>query len=148
LPSTIYEDALTRPRLFHWHGVVESEFDAWLAALPVRVHPGLASFWRRTGGGDVFESETLLGPLVPDEADNVLKVSEFHWNKGLPRELLIFHTGFCLSASSVDTRRHRNRLVVFKPESYEVEHTFYTFNEWYQKTLRSEYAERYGLATE
>jgi hypothetical protein len=144
--STIYEDALMRPELFHWYGGVESEFEAWLHALQLRVHPGLVSFWRRTGGGDLFESETLLGPLAPDETDNVLKVSESHWNKGLPRDLLVFHTGLCLSASSVDMRRHRNRLVVSKPQSYEIEHRFYTFDEWYQRTIRPEYAERYSLA--
>lgn len=143
---TIYEDALVRPDLFLWFGAVEAEFEPWLTALPLHVHPGLVSFWRRTGGGDLFESETLLGPLAPDEGDNVLTVSEFHWNKGLPRDLLVFHTGLCLSASSVDMRRHRNRLVVMKPESFEVTHWFDTFNGWYQHTLRSEYAERYALA--
>ena len=142
---TIYEDALARPDLFYWFGLVEAEFEPWLAALPLRVHPGLVSFWRRTGGGDLFESETLLGPLAADESDNVLKVSESCWNKGLPRDLLVFHTGLRMSASLVDIRRHRNRLVVFKDESFEIEHWFDTFNEWYKNTLRSEYAERYGL---
>lgn len=120
MPLTIYEDALTRPDLFRWYGVVESEFEAWLAALPLRIHPGLVSFWRRTGGADLFESEMIIGPLASAESDNVLKVSEFHWKKGLSRDLLVFHTGLCLSASSVDMRRHRNRLAVLKPESYEV----------------------------
>lgn len=143
---TIYEDALARPNLFRWFSVGGTEFESWLTALPLRVHPGLVSFWRRTGGGDVFESETLLGPLASEESDNVLKVSEFHWIQGLSRDLLIFHRGLCLSASYVDMRRHRNRLVVFKPESYEVARWFDTFNGWYQETLRSEYAERYGLA--
>jgi hypothetical protein len=142
---TIYEDALARPDLFLWFGVAEAEFEPWLTALPLRVHPGLVSFWRRTGGGDLFESETLLGPLAPDESDNVLMVSESHWNKGLARDLLVFHTGLCLSASSVDMRRHRKRLVVMNAESFEITHRFDTFNGWYQHTLRSEYAERYGL---
>lgn len=146
MPLTIFEDALMRPELFHWYGVVESEFDEWLSMLPLRIHPGLVSFWRRTGGGDLFESETILGPFAPNEDENVLKLNEFHWNKGLPSNLLVFSTGLHLSASSVDTRRHRNRLVVFKPDSYEVANWFDTFNEWYQNTLRSEYADRYGLA--
>lgn len=146
MPATIYEDALRRPELFQWYGVVESEFEAWLHALPLRVHPGLVSFWRRTGGGGVFETENLLGPLAPDENENVLKVSKFHWDNGLSRDLLVFHTGLCLSASSVDTRRHRNRLVVLSAESYESVHWFETFNDWYQQTVRSEYARRYGLA--
>jgi hypothetical protein len=146
MPPTIYEDALARPQLFVWFGVVETEFEAWLTALPIRAHPGLVSFWRRTGGGDCFESETLLGPLASVEGDNVMEMSELYWNMGLPRDLLLFHTGMCLSASCVDMRRHRNRLVVLKPESFEVAHSFDTFNAWYQNTLRSEYAERYGLA--
>ena len=148
MPRTIYEDALLRPDLFHWFGVAEAEFEPWLTALPIRVHPGLVSFWRRTGGGEIFESETLLGPLASDEGDNVLNLNEFHWNHGVPRDLLIFHTGLCLSASSVDRRRHRNRLITVNADTYEIEHQFDTFNEWYQKTIRSEYAERYGLAIE
>jgi len=143
---TIFEDAFLRPELFHWFGVVEAELEAWLTALPLRVHPGLVSFWRRTGGGDCFESETLLGPLASDEGDNVVKMREAYWNKGLPRDLLLFHTGLCLSVSSVDMRRHRNRLLVLNPESFEVEQWFHTFNAWYENTLRSEYSERYGLA--
>lgn len=145
---TIYEDALARPDLFHWFGAVSAELESWLAALPLRVHPGLVSFWRRTGGGALFESETLLGPFAPDETDNVWKVSERCWTHGLPRDLLVFHTGLCLSASSVDTQRHRNRLVVFKPESFEVAQRFDTFNGWYQNMLRSKYSDRYGLAPE
>jgi hypothetical protein len=146
MPPTIYEDALVRPDLFQWFGVVDAEFDAWLNALQLRVHPGLVSFWQRTGGGDCFESETLLGPLTPHEGDNVVKVSEVYWNKGLPRDLLVFHTGMCLSASFVDVRRHRNRLVILKPQSFAAAKWFDTFNGWYQNTLRPEYAERYGLA--
>ena len=145
MPPTIFEDALTRPDLFHWFGVAEPKFDVWLNALPLRVHPGLVSFWRRTGGGDCFESETLLGPLATGAGDNVIEISEFYWSKGLLRNLLVFHTGICLSASSVDMRHHRNRLVILKPETFEVAQWFDTFNAWYQNTLRSEYAERYGL---
>lgn len=145
MPPTIFEDASTRPDLFNWFGVAEAEFDVWLTALPLRVHPGLVSFWRRTGGGDCFESETLLGPLATGAGDNVLEMNEFYWNEGLPRNLLLFHTGAWLSASSVDMRSHRNRLVILKPKTFEVAQRFDTFNAWYQNTLRSEYAERYGL---
>jgi hypothetical protein len=142
---TIYEDSLAHPRLFHWFGIAEPEFEDWLKVLPLRVHPGLVSFWRRTGGGEVFESETLLGPLVAEESDNVLKVNELHWGKGLPEEMLIFHLGLSRSASFVDRKRHRNRIVSFKPDSYEVARWFYTFDGWYREEVRVEYASRYGL---
>jgi hypothetical protein len=142
---TIYEDARAHPLLFRWFGVSRPEFEAWLTALPLRIHPGLVEFWRRTGGGDLFESETILGPLVADESDNVLALNEYHWSKGLPRNMLIFHIGLNVSASFVDQRRHRNRLVSFKPDSYDVEKSFDTFGAWYRENLRSEYGARYGL---
>lgn len=94
-----------------------------------------------------FESETIFGPLVADESDNVLKVNESHWNRGLPRNMLVFLSGVCLSVSFVDRRRHRNRLLSLRPGSYHVQHWFDTFNGWYQMTLRSQYAGRYDLNT-
>jgi hypothetical protein len=145
MTPSIYEDALARPDLFHWFGITETEFDQWLTTLPLRIHPGLVAFWRRTGGGDLFESETILGPLVADDSDNVLVVNEVHWNKGLPRDMLIFHTGMNISASFVDQRRHRNRCVSLRPDSYDIGRQFDTFSDWYQETLRFEYAARYGL---
>jgi hypothetical protein len=142
---TIYDDARAHPNLFHWFGIVALEFDQWLPTLPLRVHPGLVAFWRQTGGANLFESETILGPLVMDESDNVLKMNEWHWSKGLPHDLLIFHIGLNVSASFVDRPRHRNRLVTLKADSYDVDRSFDTFSEWYRENLRSEYAERYGL---
>lgn len=142
---TIYEDAISRPDLFQWFGIGGAALEDWLTALPLRAHPGLVDFWRRTGGGDIFESETLLGPLATDESDNVLKVNEHHRSRGLPDQLLIFHIGLCMSASSVDQKRHRNRLVTLGPDSYRVMSTFDSFNDWYQNASRSEYASRYGL---
>jgi len=142
---TIYDDALARPDLFCWFGTSEPELEHWLRALPLLVHPGLVSFWRRTGGGDVFESETLLGPLAVDESDNALKVNEFHWSKGLPREMFLFHVGIGLSASFVDRRRHRNRIYTLRSGTYEAVERFDTFGSWYRETIRSEYALRYRL---
>ena len=90
------------------------------------------------------------GEVPPKNAyrgENKSPAFEFHWSKGLPSNLLIFHTGLCLSASSVDNRRHRNRLVSFRSGSYEIGRQFNTFDEWYQQTIRAEYAERYGLTS-
>ena len=148
MPSSIYDDHLARPDLFHWFGIAEPDFDRWLRALPFRVHPSLVSFWHRTGGGDIFESETLLGPLATDESDNVLSVNEFHWGLGMPRDFVLFHVGFVYSASHVDWHGHETQLLTLKRDSYEIENRFDTFSEWYTQTLRSEYWERYGLSSQ
>jgi hypothetical protein len=148
MSASVFEDALALPDLFHWFGLIEADFNTWLKALPIRIHPGLVSFWRRTGGGSLFESETILGPLVADEGENVLEVNQAHWKNGLSPDMLVFHTGCCWSASYVDRRRHRNLILSLKCGSYEIQQRFDTFSMWYENTLRIEYAKRYGLATD
>lgn len=143
--TSIFEDALARPDLFHWFGVDSQEFDLWLHALPVRVHPGLVSFWDRTGGGEVFESEILLGPLNPDESENVLKVNEHHWSRGLSQDIVLFHTGTFMSASHVIWPKHQNWIVTFRDGTYEIDQRFRTLTDWYNETLRAEFSGRYGL---
>jgi len=145
MATSIFEDALARPDLFQWFGIDSGEFRIWLDALPVRIHPGLLNLWGRTGGGDVFESETLLGPLHPDSSENVLSISQFYWGRGLSKEMVIFHTGSLTSASHVDFPKHRNSIVTFKNDSYEIDQRFATLSDWYTKTLRAEFAGRYGL---
>jgi hypothetical protein len=96
----------------------------------------------------LFESETIFGPLAAKENDNVLMVNQFHWDKGLPRDMLIFHSGICFSASFVDFPRHRNRILELKEGSYDIRRWFGTFGDWYRTTIRSEFAGRYGLISE
>lgn len=142
---SIFEDAAERPELFHWFGIAELDFDQWLRALPMLIHPGLASFWRRTGGGHFFESETILGPLHPDGKESVLEVNQFHWAKGLPHDMVLFHRGKFCSASYADKQRHRRRLVTFKPGSYEVDCEFATFRDWYSNAIRPTFRETHQL---
>ena len=126
-------------------GIDGALFEVWLAALPLRAHSDSVDLWRRTGGGDIFESETLLGPLASVESDDLLKMNEYYWSRGLPDGLLIFHVGVCVSASSVDQKRRQHRLVTLSSDSYRVSRSFDCLNDWYQSVLRSEYASRYRL---
>jgi hypothetical protein len=49
---------------------------------------------------------------------------------------------------AVEICSNRNQLVSFRSGSYQIGRQFDTFNEWYQQTIRAEYAERYGLTNE
>jgi hypothetical protein len=138
---SIFDDALVRPDLFIWFGIDEAAFDRWLISLPFRVHPSLVSFWRRTGGGDLFESETILGPLRADPADNLLEVNNFRWENGLPSNLLLFNVGAFTSASRPD----EPQIVTLRNGSFEIEKSYHTLDDWYEDTLRAEFGARYGL---
>jgi hypothetical protein len=68
MPPTIFEDALTRPDLFHWFGVAESDFDAWLTALPLRVHPGLVTSGDALVGEIALRARPYLDRWLPEKA--------------------------------------------------------------------------------
>jgi hypothetical protein len=92
---TVLEDAKRRPDLFIWQGAIDSaRLDSWTRSRNLRIPSDLRLFWIETGGGDFFESETILGPLGrADLADDVETVNAHHHLRGLPADFLVFHRG-------------------------------------------------------
>lgn len=88
----------------------------------------------KRGGGDVDQTETILGPYGNRElADDVDSVNEFHWRKGMPADWLIFHTGLGgLTVVKMSTGEYAN----VQHDSFEVEETFNSFADWYEKSIR------------
>jgi hypothetical protein len=59
----ILKDAETRSDLFHWFGAIErEEIESWMRAGRLSVPSELVELWSLTGGGDLFESETIFRP--------------------------------------------------------------------------------------
>jgi hypothetical protein len=110
----------------------------WLGPCP----NDLLVFWQETGGGDVFETETILGPLGdPQMGDDIATVNHALRSDGMPARFLVFHAGLLMSA--VDTEA--GDYVELEPSSFRVLRRFASLDEWYRGTLRKEYGERYGL---
>ncbi len=102
----------------------------------------LRDIWIRTGGGEMFETETLLAPFgAASLGDDVDGVNVAYHSRGLPRSYLLFHVGLCDSAIRVP----ETDIIVFRPGSFIPQHCFTSFDVWYQSVIRNEYAERYGL---
>ena len=91
----------------------------------------------------MFESETILGPHGKSElADDVDSVNEFHRQKGMPVDWLIFHTGLAgLTVVKMSTGEYAS----VRKGPYEVRETFDSFGDWYVNSIRNEFASRYGL---
>ncbi len=61
-PLKIVADSLRYPKLFDWNGPVERErLEQWLNDRGLKVPHDLEELWARTGGGEAFEGETILG---------------------------------------------------------------------------------------
>jgi hypothetical protein len=139
----ILDDANRRPDLFLWVGRPEADaVTLWLGEHGIDVPPDLVSFWQATGGGLAFESEELLAPLGSSHADDGLwPTNRRHRSQGMPEGFVVFHEGAWVSAF----RGTAPRYVTLTLPSYQVDGEYASLEEWYLRTLRAEYAERYGL---
>jgi hypothetical protein len=136
---TLLEDAKRRPDLFVWRGVIDSlQLDTWLRSRQLNVPLDLKFFWIQTGGGDLFEGETVLGPFGDSNmADDVDTVNAYHHGRGMPDEYLVFHRG----AGGLTAVHQSTGLYVQLNESGYLETgDFPSFESWYMDSIRSEFA--------
>jgi hypothetical protein len=103
------------------------------------------NLWSTLGGGEMFESEEILVPLDgPEFGADFDSANERHHAAGLPDDLFVFHEGTWLSA----VRGYEPCYVCLDPRTYAVIEAFSSLQEWYERTVREEFAERYGLESE
>ena len=144
-------DATIRSTLFIWNGAITPErLDAWALANRWRLPDDLRAFWVATGGGEMFESETMLGPFVDAVKGNAAHLTEtdvvgpnqrYH-GAGLDEHLLVFHEG--LGVTCCDLRMGRYHLIEDRPP-FQIRESYPNFADWYDGLIRAEYAARYGL---
>jgi len=139
----ILVDAQANPRLFRWNGPIDPQMLLqWAARHDYRVPPDLLDFWASTGGGEVFETEMFLKPLVSSaDEDGVEYATISHQRRGIPPGLVVFHEG--LGSTAV---RCADGVYVSLDFDSRIAGLYDSFDDWYVNVLRSEYAERYGLA--
>ncbi len=113
---------------------------AWVAIQDGVVPAELVSLWEEAGGGEIFESETILEPLPGDEGIDVRNV----WlhSSGLAPTLTAFHEG--VRTSAFETRT--GEIVELDRIGFAVLNRYPTLDQWYRLAIRNEFWERYGLA--
>jgi len=138
-------DQVRRPELFVWNAPIpERALREWISARSWVVPNDLLVLWSLTGGGTIFESETIFAPWgdpLPDSCvDSATKRLR---SLGLPERYLVFHEGG-VGVSAVE--QPEGSLVLLTPErSFAREGTFRSLDDWYIAVVRAEYAARYGL---
>jgi hypothetical protein len=141
----LLEDSRVRPDLFHWNGQMGAAgLYLWLSENPWvgRCPTDLLALWEETGGGDVFESETILGPRGdPQLGDDIAAVNSALRQSGMPERFLVFHRGMITSAADMESGDY----VELSPDRFRVLRRFPSLEAWYVTTLREEYAKRYAL---
>lgn len=140
----IRADFAAAPHLFNWRGSIPLErLRDWAARSALVVPEELLDLWAWTGGGDLFESETLLRPAVDGADDESVEESTgFLRSRGLPEGYLVFLEGGFLST----IRESDGSIVWLDSSTFSERGVFTSLSDWYTKLVRAEYAARYGLA--
>jgi hypothetical protein len=137
-------DIARHPNAFVLNGPIPpAELETWLVARNLTVPDDLKRVWRETGGGDMFESETILGPYGKVElADDVDTVNQFHRKRGMPADWLVIATGMGeLTVLRMSVGEYAN----VSYDSYHVTECFVSLLEWYAR-IRNEIGPQYGLS--
>ena len=138
----ILHDAQLHPGLFFWRGPLSvSAIEDWERRQSLAAPRDLRQLWGLKGGGDLFESETILQPFGADDYDLIESVSSVFWAKGLSTDYCVFHTGI---ADSV-FRKSDGEIFSLGSSDMSQMSPFRDLDAWYLNTLRSAFAERYGL---
>ncbi len=142
--QNILRDTARYPYLFEWNGEIpKNELGDWLVCNAIKPGDDLKELWERTGGGTIFETETILGPVGDaTHAEDVASVNRYHWQQGMNTDLLVFHSGLG-GLTAIDQRS--GHVVQLHADEYRIEREFNSLDEWYAGVLRAEYADRYGL---
>jgi SMI1/KNR4 family protein SUKH-1 len=142
--NMILRDAATASHLFMWNGPIDRRrVDRWVEGHGWRLPEDLLEFWSVTGGGEMFETETMLRPLRSDDdgREEILDVTNWlRTAKGFQENLLVFHQGLAYTAIRPADGRY------FCQDAHgRILGEFGTLEDWYIRVIREEYAERYGL---
>jgi hypothetical protein len=144
----LLQDAHRVPNMFAPFGAVSTaELQEWLHQNALVLPSDLIELWELTGGGDIFESETVFRPTVPSIPNRTLVEDDIesrnaaHSAKGKPSKFYIFQEGSFLSAVRLSDQRF-----VTLTNDYVPKNSFGSLNDWYVRTLRAEFGKRYGLA--
>jgi hypothetical protein len=144
MSSLILNDAQAAPRVFLWNGPVDhEEIKQWIARRGWVIPPDLLELWTITGGGEIFESERILRPLISrDGQEEVAQVTSWCQERGLPSGLVVFHEGLGFTAV-----RCSHGAYVSLDSRFSVTGEYESLDGWYAEVLRAEYGPRYGLSS-
>jgi hypothetical protein len=139
----ILKDSELRPEAFDWWGALPlPKIEAWEREQSVRVPPDLKRLWSTKGGGDLFDSETILQPFDAAEYDLIGPASVPFWQRGLSTHYCVFQTGLCNSVF----RKSDGAIFALKSKANLSEmFQFSDLDYWYKQSLREAFAKGYDL---
>ena len=139
----ILHDSAARPGVFFWFGALPaSQIEDWERENSICVPADLKTLWSLKGGGDLFESETILQPFGSAEYDLIDPVTQVYRERGLSDEFRMFQTG-CVESVFRISDGALFSLVNPDENCQMIQHA--DLEQWYKSTIRKLFAGKYDL---
>ncbi len=89
----------------------------------------LVDIWSEFGGGDFFQTETILYPYQNEHIDNIVDVNNFLIKEGMPVKYFAFHIG--RGEVTAFLKEDNNRIVNLKRDSWQETYHYSSFKDWF-----------------
>jgi len=131
ITETIKRALSDNPYIIFPYGAIEPEkLKSGLSKMNYQFPKELFDFWVEFGGGDLFETETILYPLESDNnlIDCIWENNEFYYQQGLDKRYITFQQNPA-QLTVFDTKT--NEIVLLSNGDYIVRKKFDNFNAWF-----------------
>lgn len=133
MTNTVKKALRKNPYVLFEYGVPEKkELETELNKYDFKFPKELIKFWQNFGGGDLFETETILYPVDTDniEYDSMPVINRFLCKQEFDNNYYIFHTN---NATVTAFHKQTHEIAVFdnEPRNYKIEQRFKNIDEWF-----------------
>ena len=131
--TQIVKGALTdNPYVLFSYGAIEKQFlQRKLDTYSFQFPEELIQFWIEYGGGDLFETETILSPIPSDNEFiyDIEEINAFRYENGLDTKYLVFEENGCEMAAF---DKYTKEVVIISKSDNKIENGFKNINKWFE----------------
>jgi len=131
ITQTVKEALKTNPSLLFAYGKIEeTKLANELQKINYNFPDELIGFWKEFGGGDLFETETILYPLqsTNELVDSLVPTNDFYHTNGLDNKYIIFQKN---AAQLTVFDSQTDEIVLLSTGNYVVRKRFENFENWF-----------------
>jgi len=120
------------PRILSAYGALNKQLViSELAKYNFKFPTELVQFWIEYGGGDFFQTETILSPIHSDNEFiyDIIEINDFLHQKGLNENYIVFNES---GAEVTAFEKHTHEVAIISNKDYKIKKLFNNISQWFE----------------